>query len=398
MEERRNVNLPIAFRVQHGEQQIINGKQRAVELEHFIAKTKNKNLQFLVNRFNEKYKDAKTITIKVIDENPFKVRRARYNQGGTVCYHMKNQDTNLAKQKISNVWKEVECNAECPHRIVAEGAIKATCNEEGTLRFMLPEICKDMICYMLVTGGESIRNLEGYFNFQKEIGNSVIGEYNITLVQKEQNTKKGKKYKNYILEIVKVEDKANSLVPENANSTNIQAKENIIATKEKSNTTNSTLKEEQAEKTYEKTKETENTQKEEVKTVEKKTTKRASKSKKTENVKQEQMTMEVQNTKVENAEIQNTESQDELFARSHFLVETSTTTLMKNGEPKEYLVANFVNAQDKQIDVIIPHELESELLECDVGTAVILDLQTAGDKTFTNSIKYVQKCLKDVAA
>ena len=48
MEERRNVNLPIAFRVQHGEQQIINGKQRAVELEHFIAKTKNKNLQFLV--------------------------------------------------------------------------------------------------------------------------------------------------------------------------------------------------------------------------------------------------------------------------------------------------------------------------------------------------------------
>ena len=110
------------------------------------------------------------------------------------------------------------------------------------------------------------------------------------------------------------------------------------------------------------------------------------------------MTMEVQNTKVENAEIQNTESQDELFARSHFLVETSTTTLMKNGEPKEYLVANFVNAQDKQIDVIIPHELESELLECDVGTAVILDLQTAGDKTFTNSIKYVQKCLKDVAA
>lgn len=394
MEKRKNVNLPIAFRVQHGEQQIINGKQRAVELGYFIAKTKNKNLQFLVNRFNEKYKEAKTVTIRVIDENPFIVKRVRYNQGGRVCYYMKNQDTNQAKQKISNVWKNVECKAECPHRVVPEGATKAACNEEGTLRFMLPEICKDRICYMIVTGGTSIRNLEGYFNFQKEIGNSVIGDYNITLVKKEQDTKQGKKYNNCILEIVKVEEQSNSSNIQNVNSTNIQAKENIIAIKEASN---STVAEKQEEKTFEETKETEKTQKEEVKPIEKKTTKRTSKSKKTENLKQEQMTMEVESTKVQKAEVENTEGQDE-FEKSHFLVETSKKTLMKNGKPTEYLVANFVDAQDKQIDVIIPHELENELLECDVGTAAILDLQTAGNMIFTKSIKYVQKCLKNVAA
>ncbi len=54
--------------------------------------------------------------------------------------------------------------------------------------------------------------------------------------------------------------------------------------------------------------------------------------------------------------------------------------------------------EDNQIDVFIPHELAEELSECDIGTLVILDLQKAGDKTFTKSIQYVNKYKKNVAA
>lgn len=51
MEQVRKMNLPIVGRVQHGEQQILNQKRRVVELGYFIAKIKNDNMQFLLNRF-----------------------------------------------------------------------------------------------------------------------------------------------------------------------------------------------------------------------------------------------------------------------------------------------------------------------------------------------------------
>ena len=54
--------------------------------------------------------------------------------------------------------------------------------------------------------------------------------------------------------------------------------------------------------------------------------------------------------------------------------------------------------KDKQYQVIIPPQYAEELKQCDLGTAVLLDLQTKGDKTFTNSIQYVEKHLKNVAA
>lgn len=86
------------------------------------------------------------------------------------------------------------------------------------------------------------------------------------------------------------------------------------------------------------------------------------------------------------------------FDNYYVLLETKTQKILKDGKPTDYLVANVANIEDKQIDVIIPPQFADELLECDMGTSFILDLQTAGDKTFTNSIKYDQKLPKNVAA
>lgn len=80
------------------------------------------------------------------------------------------------------------------------------------------------------------------------------------------------------------------------------------------------------------------------------------------------------------------------------MVETFTQEIPKAGVLTEYLVAKFVDINDKPIDVIIPPNLQEELLQCDLGTMVTLELVAKGKKTFTNNINYIQKCLKNVAA
>lgn len=101
MEQLRNMNLPIVGRIQHGEQQISNQRKKIVELGYFIAKIKNDNMQFLLNRFNEKYKQEKKLNIRFFDDEPLSVRHIRYNQGGAVCYCKENEVQ--GKQKVSNV-------------------------------------------------------------------------------------------------------------------------------------------------------------------------------------------------------------------------------------------------------------------------------------------------------
>lgn len=65
----------------------------------------------------------------------------------------------------------------------------------------------------------------------------------------------------------------------------------------------------------------------------------------------------------------------------------------------EYLVGNFVNVKDEEIDVIIPHQYAQELEECDLGTTVKLDLsKTSNNRVFTKTLEYVVRIKKDVAA
>jgi hypothetical protein len=265
----------------------------------------------------------------------------------------------------------------------SDGTSKPMCNLEGTLKFLLPEISSDRIWIMKITGQTSIQRLKAYINLQKQLGNSLIGDYTIFLKQEEQTNKSGKTFNNYILDIIKKEDFiSNNTIPQS------QINQKELSTKSSQNVNNSTVKtNNNVVNNSENTSEVKETSLKEVKTTEKKVTKKVDKEKKQEKT--------IQNETKPKQE--NTESKNE-FENYYILLETSTKTLMKAGKPTEYLIGNFVDIKDKTIDVVIPPQFADELLQCDIGTTVILDLATIGDKTFTNSIKYVQKCLKNVAA
>ena len=372
MEKVRKMNLPIVGRVQHGEQQISNKKKKVVELGYFIAKIKNDNMQFLLNRFNETYNKETKINIRFFDDDPLSVRRIRYNQGGAVCYCMENQEQ--GKQKVSNVWKTVNCSESCKYKVSSDGKTKPMCNLEGTLKFLLPDISTDRIWLMKITGYTSIRRLQTYIDLQKQIGNSVIGDYTLFLKQEEQTNKLGKTFNNYILDIIKKEDFiSNNSIPNN------QTKQKELSTNTVQTVNNNTAdsnenapKKQSVEVEQKVTKE----QPKETKTAEKKTSKEATKTKKKDEV----------------------TAFEEKYKDHYFLFETSTKTISKEGKPTEYLVVKFADVKDNLIDVVIPPQFADEILECDIGTEVILDLAKAGDNTFTKSITYERKLLKNVAA
>ena len=373
MEQVRKMNLPIVGRVQHGEQQISNQKRRVVELGYFIAKIKNDNMQFLLNRFNETYNKETKINIRFFDEEPLSVRRIRYNQGGAVCYCMENQAQ--GKQKVSNVWQPIDCNENCKYRLSSDGKSKPMCNIEGTLKFLLPEISTDRIWLMKITGYTSIKRLQTYIDLQKQIGNSVIGDYTLFLKQEEQTNKLGKTFNNYILDIIKKEDFiSNNSIPEN------QTKPKQLSTNTAQNVNNTakdSKENEPTQQTAEVKQEVSEKPSKETKTAEKKTTKKTTTNAKKEN---------------------EVTSLEEKYKGHYFLYETTTKTILKDGKPTEYLIAKFVDVKDKVIDVVIPPQYSDEILECEMGTEVILDLAKAGDNTFTKSIVYERKLLKNVAA
>ena len=127
---------------------------------YFIAKVKDNNLSFLLKRFNEKYPQKSNLHIKFFDETPLTIRRIRYNQNGPICYCM--QDTNIGRQKSSNIWKEITCSEDCEYRTRAKDGSKPLCNLEATLKFILPEISTDRVWLMKITGYTSIKRLNGY--------------------------------------------------------------------------------------------------------------------------------------------------------------------------------------------------------------------------------------------
>ena len=388
MEKTRKMNFPICGQIQHGIQEIVNNKKKVKELGYFIAKVKDDNLKFLLNRFNEKLDKKTAITIRFFDEDPFTVRQIRYNQGGKACYCMEGEKK--GKQKVQNKWTTIECKEDCQYRIKT-GLGRAMCNEEGTLKFMLPEICTDKIWYMKITSHTSIDILRDYIKFQKQIGNSLIGDYVIFLKEVE-HTVENKKYKNKVVDIVKKEDFISNNEIVSFNQTNLQ-NQSQLSTYKAENVENSTEINESKSKNFQndvvkeqKESEVENIeQKAEI--TEKKTSKKAIKTKK-----------EKKNDVGKITETQEEIKMNTKFERYHVLINTETKILTKDGKPTEYLYATFENTNGDIVEVIIPPKYAQELKECNLGTTVFLDLQTKGDKTFTNSIEYIEKYIKDVAA
>ena len=383
--EQKRILLPLAGKIQHGKQEQSQKGRKIIELGYFIAKAENETLTFLENRFNEKYPQKQLIHIRFFDENPYTVRRIRYNQSGAVCYCP--YEESQGKQKVSGVWKPVECDEECKYRIIEEGKNKPACLFEGNLRFLLPEISQDRIWRMQIKGYQSIFAILEYLDFQRYLGKSLIGDYYLFLKKKKQTSKDGKSYENYILDIIRKEDfiSTNDSLNNTEQSTiQVQNVDNsieippVIENKNDSNskeTITETKNKEQAKAKTTRTKKTEN------KTTSKK----------------EDKTTVVENnvTNLENTENSNP---DDKFKNYYLLLDKGYKTLINSGKPTEYLVANFVDQYDNVKEVIIAPQFIDEISECDTGTNVILDLAVAGEKTFTKDIKFIKKIKNDVAA
>ena len=363
MEQVKNMNLPICAKIQHGEQIVTqNGTKRVKELGYFIAKTKNENMQLLLDRFNEKYPKSTSLIIYFYDENPLSFRRVRYNQGGAVCYCMQGQDQ--AKYKTSKGWEIINCTNECKYRTSTDGISKPICNLEGTLKFLLPEINNDRIWIMKITGQTSIKRLQAYINLQRQLGNSLIGNYILFLKQEQQTNKTGKTFNNYILDIMR-ED------PFNSNSKDYN---NQIPLSPNTNTDlETTIKIDK------------NSEKINIK-----------KSNKQPKSTEKQDSLSTENNSSSNLKEQ--EKNNEELEEYYSLLETKTKSFFKDGKSKNYLVASFVNSKDEPMDVVIPPEFSEELLQCDLGTLVKLDLKTSNNNTFTKYIQYIQKYIKNAVA
>ena len=381
MKQVTRTNLPIVGRIQHGEQQFVNQRKRVTELGYFIAKTKNSNMNFLLNRFNEKYQKQTFLNVKFFDENPLTIRRIRYNQGGAVCYCM--SGNTKGKQKVSNKWEDIECSSNCKYCIKQEGASKPACNYEGTLKFMLPEISQDRIWIMKITGQQSISNLEEYIEFQKYLGNSLKGTYTIFLNQIEQTNAEGKKFNNFVIDIVKAEDFSsnNNLISQTDNKTskiytgNNQNVDNSIQ--------NPTLKEKQTNKTSNQT------------------NKNIKKATKTNNTNIVSITENPKiNSPIKQLEETNKQQQQEpeVYKEHCFLYDTEYKNFKRAGKDTEYLIAKVTDINDKTTDVVVRPEFRDKMEKCDIGTELIIELEKFGDNIISKNIEFVHPILKKVAA
>lgn len=384
MEQVTRTNLPIVGRIQHGEQQFINQRKRVTELGYFIAKTKNSNMNFLLNRFDEKYPKQTFLNVTFFNEDPLTIRRIRYNQGGAVCYCM--SGTTKGKQKVSNKWQDIECSSNCKYCIKQEGANKPACNYEGTLKFMLPEISQDRIWIMKVTGQQSISNLEEYIGFQKYLGNSLKGTYTIFLNQIEQTNAEGKKFNNFVIDIVKTEDF-------NSNNNSISqndTKNSIISTKNTNNVENTIPSQTQTQT------ETEKNTKKGTKTS--RQTKKSTQASDTNVV--SSMETEKFDSNLEQPQITNEQNQNvpQTYKEHCFLYDTEYKNFKKAGKDTEYLIAKVTDENDKTTDVVVKPEFREKMEKCDIGTELILELQKFGENIISKNIDFVRPILKKVAA
>ena len=383
MEQVTRTNLPIVGRIQHGEQQFINQRKRVTELGYFIAKTKNSNMNFLLNRFDEKYPKQTFLNVIFFNEDPLTIRRIRYNQGGAVCYCM--SGTTKGKQKVSNKWQDIECSSNCKYCIKQEGAGKPACNYEGTLKFMLPEISQDRIWIMKITGQQSISNLEEYIGFQKYLGNSLKGTYTIFLNQIEQTNAEGKKFNNFVIDIVKTED-FNS----NNNSISQNDTKNSIISTENTNIVENSIPNQTPTETEKNTK--------------KGTNKTSRPTKKSTKASDTNVVSSMENEKVdshlEQPQITNEQNQNvpQTYKEHCFLYDTEYKNFKKAGKDTEYLIAKVTDENDKTTDVVVKPEFREKMEKCDIGTELILELQKFGENIISKNINFVRPILKKVAA
>lgn len=376
MEETRLVNLPIIGMVQRGRTESTpKGTKRVIELDHFVAKVTDKHMIEFLKKFNDIYENKSSIDIEIFDEEPLTTKYTRYNQGGTVCSCP--TTSNIAYQKTKEGWKEVECSKDCIHRQRNKQG-KCNCNRIGWFKFFMPKICTDRIWLMKITGQTSINRLHDYFELQRMQGKSIKGHYNLFLKQEEISDFTGKTYNHYILDIV---SKNNNVFLNNVLSTKeLDSKSSTEKVKNVNNIVQNIENSENQKQKNNTTKKQEKTSVEITNKCEKTTSKKT----------------DVANKNIEEkTKVQQEDTTDNCYV----LMRTyKQDIIQKNGEKKSYVMGEFYDMEDKQINVAIKPEDAEELQKCDMGTVTKMELQAIGNVHFALKLEYVQKLTKNIAA
>ena len=394
MQENRKIIFPVIGKVQHGEQLVQNGKKRVKEYGYFIAKTQNAHMQAYLNKFDELIKGAKNIDITFVDNNPLTIKRERYTTVGKACYCKDNETIGMQKQQ--NQWKEVECNSNCPYSQRDENG-KSACNRIAWLKFFIPSITTNRIWLMKITGQESIDNLDAYFTIQKMQGKSLNNIYTIFLTQKEQKTSKGQTFNNYILDIIEKEN----FVSDTSIPKQNQMKENL-STKRNQNVNNQVVKKTQLTQDTNKTtvanthkvNNTQLTETEKIIMPSVDTTMKTTSIKTTTKRKSKKNEEQLKEQTVKKTKEKNTEN----FNNYYILLKTYNETIENKGQTKEYLIGEFSDMNDKISKIIIRPENAEEIMACDLGTIVKLDIQEVGNRKFAIKLEFIEKRQKNIAA
>lgn len=353
MEKTRYVNLPLAGMIQHG---IRTEKGFPKELGYFIARTKDAQMKPLVEKFNTVYNNSTQLKVRFFNEDPFTVRNARYNQSGLVCYCM--QGESIGKQKVKNLWQEKECLSNCEYATAKEDEKKPACMEEGTLKFLLPEISSDRVWIMKTRGFTVIDKISSYISSQKIMGNSMIGDFNLYLKQEEHiRQSDGQKFTNYTIDILKIEDDIKNILPK-------QEKENSqvpIPT---------------------------------VKNTKKNNTKSTKNSTNDNNSSQKKSNVVNINTK-SNIKFETVKEGEYDVNECLCYIGLEETIVVNKGKEINYTSGKFIDSNDKEILAIVNKDLAEELKNCDLGTIVILKIENKANHNWVTDFKYVQKMLKE---
>lgn len=309
-------------------------------------------MQGYLQKFDQMYKGKTSIEIEFITEEPFSAKYSRSNQSGQVCYCMFGTDE--ANQKTKDGWQKIKClGINCQYRQKKQVG-PPDCKKIGWLKFLIPKIATDRIWLMKITSQQAVDALNQYFYLQKEQGNTVKGKYILFLKQVE-NSKDGKTFNNYIIDIIKKEDFiSNTTTPQKEENSQEQstANEQVVNnnTENKDKKVNETPKEEPKKKAT------------------KKSTKKV--------------------TKIEVSEKPNID-------KCYYFTNHHTEEFMKDGKPKEYFIGEFYDMTDKPVNFIVKPELVEPILNCGIGSVLETEIQEFKDKKILTDFKFVQNNEKE---
>lgn len=75
-------------------------------------------------------------------------------------------------------------------------------------------------------------------------------------------------------------------------------------------------------------------------------------------------------------------------------IKTEPIEILNKGNKLNYTLAKFIDSQDKEVSAIVDKELADELVNCDLGTVVLIETKSIANYLWITSFKYVHKMLK----